>query len=176
MRKEFEVLFGSEDDKRLIDGEEIKLTTIDSLELERLDFIKLDIEGYELFALKGAEETIKRCKPLIAFEILSHASNYGYTEKQMFDYLIVGSGLFGSIFAYEANKIGKKVAIAHYYRGWDVLDSNALISELNTIVSNGWRPMVSVNPYFFDRGCNNFISSSFLFSIKCHYVKQFKSP
>ena len=27
----------------------------------------------------------------------------------MLDYLIVGSGLFGSIFAYEANKRGKKV-------------------------------------------------------------------
>ena len=28
-----------------------------------------------------------------------------------YDYLIVGSGLFGSIFAYEANKIGKKVLV-----------------------------------------------------------------
>ena len=29
----------------------------------------------------------------------------------MYDYLIVGAGLFGSIFAYEANKIGKKVLV-----------------------------------------------------------------
>lgn len=29
----------------------------------------------------------------------------------MYDYLIVGSGLFGSIFAHEANKIGKKVLV-----------------------------------------------------------------
>ena len=28
-----------------------------------------------------------------------------------YDYLIVGSGLFGSIFAYEANKKGKKVLV-----------------------------------------------------------------
>ncbi len=28
-----------------------------------------------------------------------------------YDYLIVGSGLFGSIFAYEANKRGKKVLV-----------------------------------------------------------------
>ena len=27
----------------------------------------------------------------------------------MYDYLVVGSGLFGAIFAYEANKKGKKV-------------------------------------------------------------------
>ena len=29
----------------------------------------------------------------------------------MYDYLVVGSGLFGAIFAYEANKKGKKVTI-----------------------------------------------------------------
>ena len=28
-----------------------------------------------------------------------------------YDYLIVGSGLFGSIFAYEANKVGKKCLV-----------------------------------------------------------------
>jgi UDP-galactopyranose mutase len=28
-----------------------------------------------------------------------------------FDYLIIGSGLFGSIFAYEKNKIGKKCLV-----------------------------------------------------------------
>lgn len=49
------------------------------------------------------------------------------------------------------NKINKKVAIAHYYRGWDALDSTALLNELQTISANGWRPMISANPYFFDR-------------------------
>ena len=29
----------------------------------------------------------------------------------MYDYLIIGAGLFGSIFAYEANKAGKKVLV-----------------------------------------------------------------
>ena len=29
----------------------------------------------------------------------------------MYDYLTIGSGLYGSIFAYEANKIGKKVLV-----------------------------------------------------------------
>lgn len=49
------------------------------------------------------------------------------------------------------NTIGKKVAIAHYYRGWDSLDSTVFLNELNTISENGWRPMISANPYFFDR-------------------------
>ena len=29
----------------------------------------------------------------------------------MYDYLIVGSGLFGTVFAYEANKQGKKCLV-----------------------------------------------------------------
>ena len=29
----------------------------------------------------------------------------------MYDYLVVGSGLYGAIFAHEANKIGKKVLV-----------------------------------------------------------------
>lgn len=41
---------------------------IDSLRLERVDFIKLDIEGMELRALNGAQDTIERCKPALWVE------------------------------------------------------------------------------------------------------------
>lgn len=47
------------------------------------------------------------------------------------------------------NKIGKDVAIAHYYLGWEELESEKVITDLRTISSHGWRPMISVNPYFF---------------------------
>lgn len=46
-------------------------------------------------------------------------------------------------------KIGKKVAIAHYFRGWEFLDQEEILTELQTISRNSWRPMVSANPYFF---------------------------
>lgn len=49
------------------DGE-MDMITIDSLNLETLDFLKLDLEGFEYYALQGAEETLKRCKPIILFE------------------------------------------------------------------------------------------------------------
>ena len=41
---------------------------IDHLNLSACDLIHLDIEGYELKALNGAIETIKKYKPVIAFE------------------------------------------------------------------------------------------------------------
>jgi FkbM family methyltransferase len=49
----------------------VRLTTVDkivsALHLERVDFIKADIEGAEPHALIGAEETIRRFGPRMAF-------------------------------------------------------------------------------------------------------------
>jgi len=47
---------------------DILMTKIDLLDLKVCDLIWLDIEGYELPALKGAEETIKKFGPLIVVE------------------------------------------------------------------------------------------------------------
>lgn len=45
--------------------------------------------------------------------------------------------------------INKKVSIAHYYRGWEYLPDPILIKEFGTLRSNGWMPMINVNPYYF---------------------------
>ena len=41
----------------------IEVLPLDEFELERLDFIKIDIEGMEIKALKGGEKTIKTHRP-----------------------------------------------------------------------------------------------------------------
>ena len=41
---------------------------IDDLNLNTCNLIHLDIEGYEKFALLGAIETLKRCKPIVCIE------------------------------------------------------------------------------------------------------------
>ena len=38
---------------------------LDSFGFKRVDFIKIDVEGYELEVLKGGEYTITSCKPII---------------------------------------------------------------------------------------------------------------
>ena len=48
---------------------EVPVVTVDSLELQRLDFLMLDIEGMEEEALRGSVETIARCRPLLYVEI-----------------------------------------------------------------------------------------------------------
>jgi FkbM family methyltransferase len=49
-------------------GSPVEIKTIDSLGLDRLDFIKLDVEGYECAALTGGLETIKQHRPFIWVE------------------------------------------------------------------------------------------------------------
>jgi FkbM family methyltransferase len=55
----------------------IPVVTIDSLELGACDLIWLDIEGYELFALQGAEGTIKRYRPVVVVEVGGLSNNFG---------------------------------------------------------------------------------------------------
>ena len=49
-------------------GEDVEVITLDSLNLQRCDFIKLDVEGMELNVLKGARELIRKFQPIIYAE------------------------------------------------------------------------------------------------------------
>jgi FkbM family methyltransferase len=69
---------------------EVSLITIDSLNLDKVHFIKIDVEGYEPLVIQGAIETIKKCKPIIAIEVWK--DHYGNVDieftKNMFKNLI----------------------------------------------------------------------------------------
>lgn len=58
---------------RAVAQEIVALTTVDrvvkTLDLDRLDFIKADIEGWELRLLHGAESTLERFRPRLLLEL-----------------------------------------------------------------------------------------------------------
>ncbi len=55
---------------------EISAVAIDDFRFQRLDFIKIDVQGMELDVLKGAKETIERCHPIIFAEMNSSVDEY----------------------------------------------------------------------------------------------------
>ena len=52
-------------------GEKVPLKTLDSFNISNISLMKIDIEGYEIEALKGAKETIQRNRPVIIVEVFS---------------------------------------------------------------------------------------------------------
>ncbi len=58
------------------------------------DFIKIDVEGAELNVLKGGQELIKRCSPVIVFEFGLGASDYyGSGPDELYHLLVDECGL-----------------------------------------------------------------------------------
>lgn len=71
----------------LTDGNDVRVMLLDAFKLQGVGFIKLDVEGYEYFALKGAESTIKRDRPVILIEENGLCKRYGIKDGQAGDYL-----------------------------------------------------------------------------------------
>jgi FkbM family methyltransferase len=68
----------------------VETCRLDSLLSGRdLDLIKIDVEGLELSVLRGATETIKRCRPPIIFECGSEYAliDQGISRRELFDFL-----------------------------------------------------------------------------------------
>jgi len=57
-------------------GEEIYVKVLDELNLKDVGFIKLDVEGYEYFVLKGGERTISISRPIVIIEINYKSKEY----------------------------------------------------------------------------------------------------
>lgn len=68
------------------DESTVSLLTLDSLKLNKLDFMKVDVEGHEINVLKGGTDTIQKFRPVIMFECWNHES---FTEKKqlLFEYI-----------------------------------------------------------------------------------------
>lgn len=66
----------------------VETTILDDLSLPRLDYMKLDVEGSEYFALLGSIMTINRCRPLMVLEINpGPMGRLGVTHDMLWDLL-----------------------------------------------------------------------------------------
>jgi hypothetical protein len=69
------------------DGNDFQIMPIDSFEYDDVDLIQLDIEGFEHFAMLGAEDTIDRCSPVICLELKGLGKRYGVEDSETVDFL-----------------------------------------------------------------------------------------
>jgi FkbM family methyltransferase len=65
----------------IIAGDSVEMKPLDDYGLEHVDFVKIDCEGAELGVVRGAEETIRRCRPCMIIEQKPHrlGPNFGLT-------------------------------------------------------------------------------------------------
>lgn len=70
----------------------VETATLDAIvlanQLQRLDLIKIDVEGHELQVFKGAEQTLKKFKPILVFEFSERQwRNAGVTPQEVENFL-----------------------------------------------------------------------------------------
>ena len=68
-------------------GETIRIVTLDDFNFENVDYMKIDVEGYELEVLKGGAEFFTKNKPVINIEINSNSNRFGYGKAEIDNYL-----------------------------------------------------------------------------------------
>ncbi len=71
----------------------VETRTLDSYDLPKMDFIKIDVEGWEEQVLEGAMHTILKYKPIMYIEIWN--KNYKHINNMLFQ------------MGYETNKVSK---------------------------------------------------------------------
>jgi FkbM family methyltransferase len=65
----------------------VSLRTLDdyavAAAIDRLDVLKIDVEGAEMLVLRGAERTIREFQPVIVLEFSKHTAAFGYEAEEL---------------------------------------------------------------------------------------------
>jgi FkbM family methyltransferase len=86
-------------------GGDVVAHSIDSMNLDRVDVIKIDAEGSEIDVLAGAIQTIGRCRPLVMMEFNSFAFIY-YRDMSPRTALNSICNFFGDVQFYDRRNAG----------------------------------------------------------------------
>jgi FkbM family methyltransferase len=99
--------------------------TLDNIiDTNRVDMIKIDVEGAELLVLRGAARPISQNKPAIVFEHgLGGADRYGNTPEQVFDLLSESGMKLSTMKRYlrRDSPLSRQQFCAHFYQGKDFM-------------------------------------------------------
>ena len=68
----------------VIKGDNIQIRTLDSFMIPNIDYIKIDVEEYEMKVLEGAKRTLNEFHPVVVIEIGDHVSDAKDSEPYKF--------------------------------------------------------------------------------------------
>lgn len=83
LHKNMATLTPKEADASHYEKKTVGVVSLDSLDIEDIGFIKIDIEGAEYRALKGADRSLRKSRPVLLIEILPGSRN----RDDVFNYL-----------------------------------------------------------------------------------------
>lgn len=111
----------------------VTVNTLDSYNFENVDIIKVDVEGYEFPVLKGGEQTIRRCRPIVQLEMVeTQAKKFGYTPQDIADFFVNKIGNYG-IYTFRGEKLPdtwtKVKGIMDYFFVPDERASNIVVDQ-----------------------------------------------
>jgi FkbM family methyltransferase len=95
--------------------EYVPLTTLDRFEFQRLDLLKIDAEGMEMEILDGAEQTIRRCRPMMFVEFIKVDREALRNRLAGFDYAV--ADLPGNFLAIPTELEGKLPSVSTLVHG-----------------------------------------------------------
>jgi len=87
MNIEFENTGKTHVSNKLDDLNKVELKKLDDYELTNVDFIKIDVEGYENQVVLGAKETLLKNKPIIIIEQKGFSDRFNETQFEAIDTL-----------------------------------------------------------------------------------------
>lgn len=83
----------------------VTVNTLDSYNFEDVDVIKVDVEGFEFPVLKGSEQTIRRCRPVVQLEMVeAQYKRFNYTPQDIADFFVNTIGNYG-IYTFKGQKL-----------------------------------------------------------------------
>lgn len=119
----------------------VAIRKLDTLVTERIDFLKIDVEGFEGQVLEGAEKLLATHKPILFLELHPHiVGRFGFSVRSILDGL---SRHYGQITLYEKQPLDQQTLsdkIATRYLGRDPLK---VVSDPATYVARFDRGDVS---------------------------------
>lgn len=105
-------------------------------EIEQIDFVKIDVEGFELDVIKGMKNTIKKYRPIVSFEY--HGGEFDDEYFSNFVAVLNGYKLFELVFENRRDNWFKKIELFYIYSG------KPAIMPIKTIEARTYKNIIAI--------------------------------